>query len=53
MKVGQKVGGAAVYGNYYGTIFELNVRGEPAALKLLWGRENGQWKIIAYAIEVP
>ena len=53
VKVAQKVGGPAVYGNYYGAIFELKVRGEPAAVKLLWGKEKGQWKIIAYAIEVP
>jgi hypothetical protein len=53
MKVSQKVGGSAVYGNYYGAIFELNIRGEPAALRLLWGKEKGQWKIIAYSIDVP
>jgi hypothetical protein len=53
VKIAEKVGGSAVYGNYYGAIFGLNIQGEPAALRLLWGREKGQWKIIAYTIEVP
>jgi hypothetical protein len=53
VKAAQKVGSPGVYGNYYGAIFELKVRGAPAALKLLWARENGQWKIIAYSIDVP
>ncbi len=53
VKAAEKVGGSAVYGNYYGASFELNIQGEPAALGLLWGREKGQWKIIAYLIEVP
>jgi hypothetical protein len=48
-----KVEGAAIFGNYYGAIFELNIEGDPASLRLLWGREKGQWKIIAYSIEVP
>ncbi len=49
----QKVSGPAVYGNYYGSIFQLKVPGSPAALKFLWAKENGQWKIIAYSVEVP
>ena len=53
VKVAQKLGGPAVYGNYYGAIFEMNVPGNPAALKLLWGREKDQWKIMAYSVEVP
>ena len=53
VKAGQQGGGQAVYGNYYGVIFELKVPGNPAALKLLWGKEGGQWKIIAYLLEVP
>jgi hypothetical protein len=53
VKVAEKVGEAAVYGNYYGAIFELKIQGEPAALRLLWAREKGEWKIIAYSIEVP
>jgi hypothetical protein len=52
-KVAQKFGGTAVYGNYYGALFELRVGGAPASLKLLWGREKEQWKIIAYSVEVP
>jgi hypothetical protein len=53
VNVAQKFGGPAVYGNYYGALFELRVGGAPASLKLLWGREKGQWKIIAYSVEVP
>jgi hypothetical protein len=53
VRIAQKTEGTGVYGNYYGTIFELKVEGAPAALYLLWGREKDQWKIIAYAIEVP
>ena len=53
VKVAQRPGGPAVYGNYYGAIFEVNVPGSPAALKLLWGREKDQWKIMAYSVEVP
>jgi len=53
LKITQKIGANAVYGNYYGTIFELKVEGEPATVLLLWGREKDQWKIIAYSVEVP
>jgi len=54
VKIAQKTGGPAVYGNYYSAIFELKVKeGTPAALNLLWGREKDQWKIIAYSVEVP
>jgi hypothetical protein len=53
VRIAEKVGGAPVYGNYYGAIFELKIQGDPASLRLLWGRESAQWKIIAYSIEVP
>jgi hypothetical protein len=53
VKVAEKTSGTEVFGNYYGTIFELKVDGTPAALILLWGREKDQWKIIAYSIEIP
>jgi hypothetical protein len=53
VKAAQKSGGPAVYGNYYGAMFELRVGGAPASLNILWGKEKGQWKIIAYSIEVP
>jgi len=53
VQVVKKLAGPPVYGNYYGAIFEAKVRGNPAALKLLWGREKDQWKIIAYSVEVP
>jgi hypothetical protein len=42
------------YGNYYATMFTLRTAGEhPAALTLLWGKENGEWKIIAYEVVTP
>ena len=42
------------YGNYYATLFALRTPGEhPAALSLLWNKENGQWKIIAYQLMTP
>lgn len=53
LRAAREIGGAATYGNYYGATFELRVRGAPAALNLLWGREAGRWKIVAYSIEVP
>jgi len=52
-KMPKNLGGPPVYGNYNGAIFELKVRGTPAALKLLWGKEKDQWKVIAYSVEVP
>ena len=40
-----------VYGNYYAAIFALRTPGQhPAALTLLWGKEGGQWKIVAYEL---
>jgi hypothetical protein len=40
-----------VYGNYYATMFALKTPGQhPAALTMLWGKEGGQWKIIAYEL---
>ena len=53
VKMAQKLGGPVVYGNYYGSIFKLKVRGTPAAQRLLWGKEKNQWKVIAYSVEVP
>jgi hypothetical protein len=39
------------YGNYYATLFALRTPGEhPAALTLLWAKDAGQWKIIAYEL---
>jgi len=52
VKVARKVGRPAVYGNYYGAIFELRV-GTPASVGFLWGREKGQWKIIAFSVDLP
>jgi hypothetical protein len=52
-KMPKELGGPPVYGNYYGAIFELKVQGTPAALRLLWGKEQDQWRVIAYSVEVP
>ena len=42
------------YGNYYATLFNLRTPGDhPAALTLLWARENQKWKIIAYELLAP
>ncbi len=43
-----------VYGNYYAVLFSLRTPGEhAAALTLLWARESGKWKIIAYELLAP
>jgi hypothetical protein len=42
------------YGNYYAVLFTLRAPGDhPAALTLLWGKENQKWKIIAYEVVTP
>ena len=42
------------YGNYYATMFTFKTPGEhPAALTLLWSKENGEWKIVSYEVEAP
>lgn len=42
------------YGTYYASLFALRTPGDhPAALSLLWGKEQGQWKIIAYELTAP
>jgi hypothetical protein len=42
------------YGNYYATLFAIRTPGDhPAALTLLWGKENGQWKILSYEVVTP
>jgi hypothetical protein len=42
-----------IYGNHYVLSFEVKTfTGEPAVLFTLWGRRGGQWKIIAYHIEM-
>jgi hypothetical protein len=39
------------YGNYYATLFAFRTPGEhPAALTLLWAKDQGQWKIVAYEL---
>jgi hypothetical protein len=41
-----------VYGTYYAVLFALRTPGEHApAVRLLWTRNEGQWKIIAYKID--
>jgi len=42
----------------YGKGFEATVRfrasgGDPPVLRLLWARENGNWRIIVYDLEIP
>lgn len=41
------------YGNYYGSIFQLNVPGEPAVLALLWSKRDNRWKVMAFSVEMP
>lgn len=42
------------YGNNYALGFEVKTfTGEPAVLFTLWGRRAGQWRIVAYHVEVP
>jgi len=43
-----------VYGNYMGTVFELELLGgEPAVFLLVWKKEGGEWKVVAYHIVAP
>ena len=45
---------AKQYGNYYATLFTFRTPGDhPAALTLLWGKDSGQWKVIAYEVVAP
>ncbi len=38
-----------VYGNYFGGTFYVDVPGgKDSALALLWGKENGYWKIVSW-----
>lgn len=42
------------YGDYYDLLFEVKTPGEhPASLSFLWGKDNGQWKIISYEMMSP
>ena len=42
------------YGNYFATGFQFKVdQGEGATLALVWAREGGAWKIIAYGVKTP
>jgi hypothetical protein len=45
----------AKYGKYYLSASRLNLGEgeESAALLLLWTKEEEQWKVIAWAVEVP
>jgi len=44
----------AKYGTYYLSASRLNYGEEESpALLLLWTREKDQWKIVAWAVEVP
>jgi hypothetical protein len=45
---------AEKYGDYYDVLFAIRTPGEhPASLSFLWGRDNGQWKIISYQMITP
>jgi hypothetical protein len=51
---GDETTSAKNYGHYYATLFMFRTPGEhSAALTLLWGKENGQWKIISYEVATP
>jgi hypothetical protein len=44
----------AKYGNYYLSDSQLKFAEEESpALLLLWTREKDQWKVVAWAVEVP
>jgi len=44
----------AKYGNYYLSTSRLNYGEEESpALLLLWAKEKGSWKVVAWALEVP
>jgi hypothetical protein len=43
-----------VYGNYYAAAIQFNLIGEdPAVLYLLWAKEAGTWKIVAFMVVNP
>ena len=42
------------YGDYYDMLFAVRTPGDnPASLSFLWGKDNGQWKIISYEMMSP
>jgi hypothetical protein len=42
------------YGNAYGMTVRFRVQGgEAPVLRLLWGQENGAWRITSYGVELP
>ncbi len=42
------------YGDYYDMLFQVRTPGDnPASLSFLWGKDNGQWKIISYEMMSP
>jgi hypothetical protein len=42
------------YGYYYGQNFQFRTEGgEAPVFRLLWTKEEGDWKIVAYDVEVP
>jgi hypothetical protein len=44
----------AKYGTYYLSASRMNYGEEPSpALLLLWTKETGEWRVVAWAIEVP
>ena len=42
------------YGNYFATGFQFKVdQGQGATLALVWAKEGGEWKIVAYDVKTP
>jgi hypothetical protein len=39
-----------VFGNYYASTFQLNLRGDPAYLWTMWAVEGGQWMIVYWKV---
>ncbi len=39
-----------VFGNYYASAFQLNLRGDPAYLWVLWAVEGGHWMIVHWKV---
>ncbi len=46
--------GEKKYGNYYATGFRFRIAGpEASVLWLVWGKEQGSWKVLSYAVMTP
>jgi len=46
--------GPLEYGNAFGAAVRFRTRaGEPPVLRMLWAKESGSWRIVAYDLETP